>query len=281
MTNAPAVPFQQISRGRTWAEIAIVLALSLGASAVYSIVSLTEKLTREAALNEQASQLNQSLSTRPAFDLTYQLLGIVFGLAPVALVVFLTWRAERPHLAGIGLPIDLSRPAGMSRPGGMYGKTPGSRWWLPDFGSGVLLALVVGVPGLALYLAARQAGLNTTVQASGLGEYWWTIPVLILAAAKAALLEEVIVVGYLFNRLRMLGWREWGIILFSALLRGSYHLYQGFGGFIGNVAMGVLFGWAYHRWGRLLPLVIAHWLLDIVSFVGYGWLMSVWPELLG
>ena len=53
----------------------------------------------------------------------------------------------------------------------------------------------------------------------------------------------------------------------------------GFGGFLGNVVMGLVFGAAYRRWGRVMPLVVAHTLLDVVAFVGYsllrghvGWL---------
>lgn len=259
---------QPMTRARTWAEIVIVLALSLGASAVYSVVSLANKLTQDTALSDQAAEINRSLADRPFFDLAYQLLGIAFGLAPVALVIFLTWRTQKPHLAGLGLAA-----------GGVSGTTPKALWWMRDTGSGALLALIIGIPGLALYVGARSLGLNAQVVASNLSDYWWTVPVLVLAALKAALLEEVIVVGYLFNRLRSLSWRPWSIIIASAVLRGSYHLYQGFGGFVGNVAMGVVFGWVYNRWGRLLPLVIAHWMLDIVSFVGYAWVASLWPGL--
>ena len=56
----------------------------------------------------------------------------------------------------------------------------------------------------------------------------------------------------------------------SALLRGSYHLYQGFGGFIGNAIMGTLFARLYQRWGRTAPMIIAHTLIDSVAFVGYA-----------
>ncbi|GAA4957356.1 hypothetical protein GCM10023238_25050 [Streptomyces heliomycini] len=42
------------------------------------------------------------------------------------------------------------------------------------------------------------------------------------------------------------------------MLRGSYHLYQGIGGFIGNMVMGVVFVYLYRRWGRVGPLVVAH-----------------------
>ena len=71
------------------------------------------------------------------------------------------------------------------------------------------------------------------------------------------------------------------IILSTAVLRGTYHLYQGFGAFVGNFAMGVLFGWLYTRYGRLLPLVIAHTLIDTAIFVGYPWAAATFPGLFG
>src|SRR6185436_1334593 len=112
--------------------------------------------------------------------------------------------------------------------------------------------------------------INTQVQASGLTDQRWTIPVLILAAAQNAVLEEVVMVGYLFTRLTQLRWRIPAIVLTSAVVRGSYHLYQGWGGFAGNVAMGVVFGLIYLRWRRVMPLVVAHAVLDVASFVGYA-----------
>jgi membrane protease YdiL (CAAX protease family) len=54
------------------------------------------------------------------------------------------------------------------------------------------------------------------------------------------------------------------------VLRGTYHLYQGFGAGLGNVAMGLVFGYAWRRTGRLWPLVIAHGIIDAVAFVGYA-----------
>jgi uncharacterized protein len=66
-----------------------------------------------------------------------------------------------------------------------------------------------------------------------------------------------------------MGWRTRTVIATSALLRGSYHLYQGFGGFVGNAVMGVIFAFFYLRTRRVLPLVIAHTVLDVVAFVGY------------
>ncbi|MEJ6489041.1 CPBP family intramembrane metalloprotease [Leucobacter sp. USCH14] len=247
-------------------EIAIVLALSFGASAVYAIVSIVERLTRETALSQQTATINRPLSDRPIFDLVSQLLSFAFGLAPVALVVYLLWSNSRPHLSRLGL----GRP--------MHG---GPRWWGRETGGGVLLAAAIGIPGLAFYLFAKAIGINTTVVPTALDAAWWTVPLLVLQALRAALGEELIVVAYLFERFRRLGVGPWATIVASALLRGSYHLYQGFGGFIGNVIMGVVFGWAYQRWGRALPLIIAHWILDIVSFAGYPLALALWPALFG
>ena len=39
---------------------------------------------------------------------------------------------------------------------------------------------------------------------------------------------------------------------------------------LGNMAMGVLFGWLFLRWGRVMPLIVAHALIDIVAFLGYA-----------
>lgn len=249
----------QLERSRLTFEVVIVLALSFGASAVYAVVRIIERVTRETALAAQTATINQPLAPRPTFDLIFQLLGFAFGLAPVALVVWLLWQREQPHLAGLGLT--------RGRPG----------WLGRDLGGGFALAALIGIPGLGFYIAMRILGLNVNVIPTALDTFWWTVPVLILQALRAAITEEIIVVAYLFNRLKLLGWGPWTIILSSAILRGTYHLYQGFGGFIGNVIMGIVFGWVYQKWGRALPLVIAHWILDIVSFVGYPLAVAWWP----
>ena len=58
--------------------------------------------------------------------------------------------------------------------------------------------------------------------------------------------------------------------MLSAVIRGAYHLYQGAGAFLGNAVMGLIFGYLYRRWGRVMPLIIAHFLIDAVTFVGYA-----------
>lgn len=237
-----------------------MLGLSLGFSALYSLIVLADRLSRETGLGQQTATLNPARSDREVFDLLYQLLAIVGDLVPVALVCWLLWNAGRPHLGRLG--IDFRRP-------------------VRDLGWGAVLALCVGLPGLVIYLAGRALGLTVAVNPAGLDAHWWTVPILLLSALRAGVQEEVIMVGYLFARLRELGWRTWPIILVSAAIRGTYHLYQGIGSWFANFLLGVLFGWAFARWGRVLPLVIAHFLVDAVVFVGYPWAASAWPQLFG
>ena len=246
-------------RRRNLTETWLVLGVSLGASAVWSLLRIVDKLTRVESLGSQTTAMNSSVTPdRPWLDLAYQLTGIVIALVPVLLALHLLRRDDpnEPHTMGF----DLRRP------------------WM-DLGRGALLAAAIGLPGLALYAAAKALDLNTTIAAANLSDHWWTIPVLVLAAAQNAVLEEVVMVGYLFSRWLRAGWSVPTVVVVSALIRGSYHLYQGFGGFAGNLAMGLLFGWVYTRTRRVGPLVVAHTLLDVVAFVGYallkdhlGWL---------
>jgi membrane protease YdiL (CAAX protease family) len=139
-----------------------------------------------------------------------------------------------------------------------------------DLARGAALAAVIGGSGLGLYLIAYHIGVELNVVAENLPDIWWRIPVLLLSAFQNATLEEVVVVGYLLSRLEKLGVRPSRAIAISAVIRGSYHLYQGAGAFIGNATMGAIFAVLYRRWGRVTPLIIAHFLIDAVAFVGYA-----------
>lgn len=231
-------------------EIIVVLAVSFGQSGVYAILRMVERLTRPESLAQQTTTMNSSaVPDRPWLDLLYQLAQISFGLAPVLLVIYLLWQTfDRPfHEIGFTL-----------------------REPLRDLGRGFLLLVVIAIPGLGFYLLMRQFGLNTTVVAAALTENWWTVPVLIGLAAMNGISEEVVMVGWLFTRLRQLSWGPVAILLTSAVIRGSYHLYQGWGGFAGNIIMGLILGVAYLRWKRVMPLVIFHTLIDVGAFVGYA-----------
>jgi len=234
-----------VSRRTLGTEVLLVLGVSLGLSAVYSLIDIVQRVLISRPLSQQSSQLNASQASNHWLDLTYQLVGIGAALVPALLAV---------HLIG--------RTGDAATTFGFAPRRP--RF---DLGVGAGLALLIGVPGLGIYFAARALDLNTTVDASGLPNVWWRIPVLLLSAVQNATLEEIVVVGYLVTRLRQIGWQLPAVIAASALLRGSYHLYQGFGGFVGNALMGVIFALFFIRYRRVLPLIVAHTLIDSVVFV--------------
>ena len=229
-------------------EIFSVFAVSLGASGVSAFVSLIGSLTAHHSLASQSVTLNGSQAPgRPLLDLSLQLVSIASGVAPVVLAFYLLARAGDTKSIGV----DRTQPR-------------------RDFLRGAGLAALIGGSGLGLYFIAYKSGIALNVVAENEPDVWWRYPILLLSAFQNGLLEEVLVTGYLLTRLRKLGVRPSYAVAISATLRGSYHLYQGFGGFLGNAIMGIIFGTLFLRWRRATPMIIAHTLIDAVAFIGYA-----------
>ena len=131
-------------------EILVVLALSLGRSAFYSIMALIDAFTR-GPLSEQSTALNRSASERPWFDLVYQLAGVVFTLAPVALVLLLLTVTGTRAVQALGM--DARRP-------------------VRDALWGVALTACIGLPGLAIYYLGRALGATLEVIPAALDQHW-------------------------------------------------------------------------------------------------------------
>lgn len=238
-------------------EVLVVLTVTLGLSAARSALSLIDALLQPVPLNEQQVALNAPAAQAELVDLAAQLLRVLQLVGWGALGGYLLVRA------GFAL-----------RQVGLDARRPGR-----DALGAAGLAALIGVPGLGLYLVARAIGVSVTIAPSTLDDTWWRLPVLIASAAANSWAEELVMVAYLITRLRQLGWSENGSLLAQALLRGAYHLYQGLGGFVGNVVMGLVFGRVWQRTNRLWMLVGAHTLIDVVAFTGYallagrvGWL---------
>ena len=228
-------------------EIFAVFAVSLGADALNALLYLIRSLLTTSPLSKQHVALVASAAANNWLDLAFQLASIAEVLAPVVLVLYLMARSgERPSLIGL----DASEPG-------------------RDLARGAVLAAVIGGTGLGLYVLAFRLGVSLNVVPEALPDVWWRIPVLALNAVQNGVLEEILVIGYLLRRLDQLGWSPVAAITLSALLRGSYHLYQGLGGFVGNAVMGVIFALLYRRWGRVMPLIVAHTLIDAGAFIGY------------
>lgn len=230
-------------------EILLVLFLSLGASAIYSTLSLVRKVLSEQGLAGSTTVINQAVSPIPWLDLIYQLVAIALALVPVLLALYL--------LRQDGISIGLL-----------------PRW--ADLKIAVMIALGIGLPGIALYFLALQLGLTSQVVPSNLGDYAWTVPLLLLSALRSGLQEEVIVVGFLLSKLKLSYPKLTmvALILISSAIRASYHSYQGVSAVLGNFVMGLVFALVFLKTNRVAPLVIAHTLMNSVVFVGYPLLFS-------
>ncbi|BBY64173.1 CPBP family intramembrane glutamic endopeptidase [Mycolicibacterium helvum] len=236
-------------------EVGVMLAVTFGVSAVIATLQLVDAVL--SGLAGHRVRLNPNLSRYDLINLGLNLASVAQLVAWGTLALYLLWRSGiTPARLGLGRV----------------------RWRVDVLG-GLGLAALIGIPGLLLYLAGRWLGMNAEVEPAALHDTWWRIPVLILSAFANGFAEEVVVVGYLITRLKQLGLSQNRAILASSVLRGTYHLYQGFGAGLGNLVMGLVFGYAWCRTGRLWPLVIAHGVIDTVAFVGYvalaghlGWL---------
>ena len=225
-------------------ELWLVLMVSLGASAIYSILSLARKLTSTQGLAGSVTTINQPLAKTPWLDLVSQLASISLALVPVLLALYFL----RMDNIKIGL-------------------MPVKKDWV----IGVSLPLLIGIPGIALYVVALNLGLTSRIVPSSLGDYWWTPVVLVLAALRSGLQEEIIAVAFLAKKLKIIRPEItiMSVVVISSLFRASYHLYQGFSAFLGNFVMGLVFGYLFMRTGRVAPLVIAHTIMNTAVFIGF------------
>ena len=227
-----------------------MLGVSLGLSGVYALLSYVRaELTVKGGISATTATVASGAQTsHMGLDIAYDVTGLVQGLMPVLLVLVLL--ARDPGTAGLGI--------------GLF-RRPSRR----DLLQGAGFAALIGIPGLVLVWAANQLGVSAQLAVVDVPDTWYRVPLLLLQAAQNGALEEIVVVGYLLTRLRQLGWSDGAALGASAVLRGSYHLYQGLGGFVGNLVMGLIFAWWFQRTRRVLPLVVAHFLLDVFAFVGF------------
>ena len=83
----------------------------------------------------------------------------------------------------------------------------------------------------------------------------------LLKSLQAAVVEEVVVLGYLLRRLEQRGWSGAAILVVAVLIRVSYHLYYG-PGILPIVLWAIASVLVYRRLRRLLPFIICHFVWD-------------------
>lgn len=93
-------------------------------------------------------------------------------------------------------------------------------------------------------------------------------PIVAAISIVNPIFEEVFVCGYVIAAVK--GTSGAGVAInVSAALRLFYHLYQGPVGVVGLVPVGLTFAIWFARTGRLLPLILAHAMLDLLGLL-YG-----------
>ena len=239
ISNNPATD-QPADTRRIRQEIAIVLVVTFGLSGMRAALRLLSDLMQPVRLNQQQTTLAEHQSDTSWIDLAMQL---------CSSAMLFSWGF---------LALYLLRESIFSR-------------WRPKaILEGAGLAALIGIPGLVFYLSAVHFGFSKQVVPSTLNDAWWEIIVLLIWSAANAFSEEIVVVMWLITRLQQLRIPPWVALLLSAVLRGSYHLYQGWSAGLGNIIMGLIFGAYYLKTRRVWPLILGHFLIDAVAFVGYS-----------
>jgi membrane protease YdiL (CAAX protease family) len=205
----------------------------------------------QAAAGLGGGRLQILLPGHPAGSAVLLTLTIAVQFAPAALIWYLLGRSGET-MRDIGL--DRRRP------------------W-QDGLSGIALAVatfvVAAVVGDIIKNAAPGASYHLAL--GGRFGMVYLLPGLTMAL-WAATIEEIVVAGYLLHRLDQLGVPRSRALLISTAVRTSYHLYYGLGALM-FIPLGLMFGWTWQRYKRLVPLVVAHAIYDGV-LLGLGIALS-------
>ncbi|MHB1508298.1 MAG: CPBP family intramembrane glutamic endopeptidase [Acidimicrobiales bacterium] len=232
------------SRRRLVVELVIVLAVFPLPYAVSALQSLTAYLLGKGA----GSRIPVLFPGHAAAGFPFVLLAVLFPLSAAALVLYL-----------------------ISEPGGDGGPTAiglGGRKLRADLALVLPVFLVcdlVPIAGGGVLLHAL--GIRGPSPATGALPAYYDV-VYVAMAGVAGVVEELVVLGYLVRRLEQIGLRPIWVVLIAVSVRGSYHLYYGWG------VLPILL-WAtisvlmYRRFRRLGPFIIVHMLWDVgLFFVG-------------
>jgi uncharacterized protein len=132
---------------------------------------------------------------------------------------------------------------------------------------------VVGIVLVDHYLCGWiRRTINSALPATVLGHYpethgWLQLLDLTFGIALVAFSEEVV-----FRRCARIFFRtyindDWLLVISTSILFGAYHWWTGIGNIVEAVLIGVLLMLFYLRSAALWPVVLAHYLTDVVDFV--------------
>ena len=133
----------------------------------------------------------------------------------------------------------------------------------------VLSVLIIAVIIISVFgVLIKAAGLNTVLT----DKYRLLIQtlnsnrlLLVFTSLTAGIVEELLFRGYLLSRLQLFFKSSYVPVIISSVVFGLFHI--GYGtvlNVIGPILLGVLFALYYNRYKNIVPVIIAHFLYDLI-----------------
>lgn len=146
--------------------------------------------------------------------------------------------------------------------------------WKSVLAQGVLIAVGVYAASIGVQFLLAQIGIEANLEDFGIIQdnlLVYLYAVTVFTWVSAAFGEEILFRGFIMRNLQALfgdtkaGWAAANVL--QASIFGALHLNQGLGGAIPVFLVALVFGYAFIRFGKTLwPLIIAHGIVDMVSF---------------
>jgi membrane protease YdiL (CAAX protease family) len=127
-------------------------------------------------------------------------------------------------------------------------------------GAGLAVAAFIASGAVAVLIKNAAPGVSYGVRPTGQPGLIYLLPGLV-TAVWAAIVEEIVVAGYLLHRLDQLRVSKDRALLISTAVRTSYHLYYGLSA-LAIIPFGLILGRMWQRNKRLGPLIAAHAIYD-------------------
>ncbi len=190
-----------------------------------------------------ASQQPRLVASIPPGQLTFILyLLVAIVVWPFALVIMRKWQRNKTSLMALIAPLGFRTVK-----------------WLPAVGICFLMNLIFGV----YVLFVRLLGNWPTFEGLAV---WQMVAILAAYALIEPFCEELIWRGYLITRLEKRGYKPWNANILAAI---SFALMHGIffpDKLVAVFLIGITNGWYYQRQRNLVPLMIAHAVLNLWSF---------------
>lgn len=127
----------------------------------------------------------------------------------------------------------------------------------------VAVAIIVPLVFNILQIPVKQEVLDSVANF-----YCVDIKLLIFGCLTAGVVEEFIYRGYLMPRIEILINNKWAVIVLSSLLFGIAHV-SNFSliGVVVPTLIGFVFSFHYYKYKNITVLMVAHFLIDLASFI--------------